>query len=201
MGEYARVIGSPGGEVKIGTCENMYYLRWDQRHRVDYDYGIKAGTCEFRFRFPWPDEDDIEPGDFDDAFKRLAVNIAPPEEFEHGIVQFIAGCNQGYNVCLPCPEGPSDHGLTVHRNGFAGSSFLVQQRLIDHKLCAIFECVCGHKWNAPTIVEAAPACEALIQRAESYEIDRETGKLTTYGERLVEIARRVRQGYEAKVPA
>lgn len=195
MGEYARVIRT-GEEVKIGTCEDMLYLRADQRHLVRYDFSENV----FRFRFPWPDEDNVEPGMFDDPFRRLRVDIPPPDGFEHGIVQFVAS-REGYNVCLPCPEGPSEHGLHVHRNGFAGSSFLVQQRLIDGVLMAVFECACGRKWRAPTIEDAAPACEALIQRAETYEIDRATGEMTTHGRRLLEIARRIRQGYHAEVTA
>lgn len=31
MGEYANYMGQ---RVKIGTCESMYYLRWDQRGKV-----------------------------------------------------------------------------------------------------------------------------------------------------------------------
>ena len=31
MGEYANYMGE---RVKIGTCEDMLYLRWDQRHLV-----------------------------------------------------------------------------------------------------------------------------------------------------------------------
>ncbi len=33
MGEFARRL-SDGAEVKIGTCEEMLYLRFDDRHKV-----------------------------------------------------------------------------------------------------------------------------------------------------------------------
>ena len=40
MGEYASYLGE---RIKIGTCENMYYLRADQRHLVSgYDFGPKV---------------------------------------------------------------------------------------------------------------------------------------------------------------
>lgn len=208
MGEYAKLIGS-GEEVKIGTCEDMLYLRADQRHRVWPQSGSvdpARDAAELRFRFPWPDEDNIGPGGFDDPFRKLRVDIAPPEGFEHGIVQFVASA-AGYNVSLPCPEGPSEHGLHVHRNGFAGASFLCQQRLIDGVLMAVFECACGRKWRAPTLVDAEPACTELLARAERQEtlydgkpnpvrpLGAATIELTTHGKFLVEVARRIREGY------
>jgi hypothetical protein len=55
MGEYATYNGE---NIKLGTCESMYYLRADQRHLIS-GYRFDGGD---RFRFPFPDEDDIEPG-------------------------------------------------------------------------------------------------------------------------------------------
>lgn len=201
MGEYAKTL--TGESIKIGTCEDMLYLRADQRFQVRPEEGSVdpvRHAAELRFRFPWPDEDNVKPGMFDDPFRKLRVDIEPPEGFQHGIVQFVAP--EGYNVCLPCPEGPSEHGLHVHRNGFAGASFLVQQRLIDGQALAVFQCVCGRAWRAPTLADAEPACTALLDRAERQEIDRQTGELTTFGQFLVEVARRIRIGYETVgVPA
>ena len=58
MGEYAK---HKGEEIKIGTCENMYYLRFDQRHKVKALPGNVdpngADAYALRFRFPWPNED------------------------------------------------------------------------------------------------------------------------------------------------
>lgn len=34
MGEYAKRMRD-GERVKIGTCENMYYLRFEERHQVE----------------------------------------------------------------------------------------------------------------------------------------------------------------------
>jgi len=63
MGEYALYNGK---EIKIGTCETMYYLRWDQRHLVEPIKGNVNPALDsgLRFRLPWPDEDHIEPGQF-----------------------------------------------------------------------------------------------------------------------------------------
>ena len=64
MGEFATRI-SDGQEVKIGTCESMYYLRFEDRFKVralsnNVDPVKDAG--ELKFRVPFPDEDQIEPG-------------------------------------------------------------------------------------------------------------------------------------------
>src|SRR5437016_4579142 len=62
MGEYAQYGGQ---DVKIGTCEDMYYLRYDQRWQVqalDGNVNPVLDVAHLRFRFPWPDEDTIPPG-------------------------------------------------------------------------------------------------------------------------------------------
>jgi hypothetical protein len=76
MGEYANYNGQ---RVKIGTCEDMLYLRWDQRGLV-----TESETPLFdpkvleviRFRFPFPGEDGIEPGGFGDPFKGQSSSMA-----------------------------------------------------------------------------------------------------------------------------
>lgn len=59
MGEYAK-RKKDGVEVKIGTCNELFYLRHDQLSDVEYSYN---GLNCF-FRIPNPDEDGIEAGDF-----------------------------------------------------------------------------------------------------------------------------------------
>lgn len=201
MGEYAKLKGT-GEEVKIGTCEDMLYLRFDQRHQVWPQSGsLNPAAAEemavIRFRFPWPDEDHLAPGNFDDPFRRLAVHVPAPAEVEHGIVQFVAS-REGYNVCLPCPEGPDahSHGLTVHRNGFAGPTFLVQQAVRNGRLVAIMECVCGRRYNLPTIVDAEPVIAWLLDEAERYTRNE---NYTDRAEYLIEVARRLREGYNLEV--
>ena len=72
MGEFIRYKGS---EVKIGTCENMYYTSY-QKYKKAFDLGHlqqlpgNADPSEYldtergyRFRFPFPDEDKLPPGE------------------------------------------------------------------------------------------------------------------------------------------
>lgn len=111
MGEYAKWNGQ---EIKIGTCENMYYLRADQAHRVQRLEGNVdpvRDAAALRFRFPWPDEDGKDPGDDHGKGYERAVTLrglSVPDGVEHSIVQFVASA--GYNVCLPCPESGAAGG-------------------------------------------------------------------------------------------
>lgn len=180
MGEYAKFAGR---EVKIGTCESMYYLRADQRHLVQWLPGnvdpVKDAT-DIRFRFPWPDEDHVEPGGFKDYNRAVTVAVPMPEGVEHGNVQFVA--QAGYNVCLPCPEGPDQgHGLKVHRNGFAGAVRLVQQKAkADGRIVPVCQCGgCGALWrfDEPHEIEAlAVAFRAEADRRERQGQHNGTGK-------------------------
>lgn len=146
MGEYAKFNGE---EIKIGTCEDMYYLRHDQRGKVQALRGNVdpiGDRLALRFRFPWPDEDLIEPGSsvFHDNgyYRAIPLHGCDLSFDEHHTVQFSA--HAGYLVSLPCPEGPgglSYGGATIHRNGFAGRVLLVQQKeLADGRLVAIVKC-------------------------------------------------------------
>ncbi len=207
MGEYAKYRGD---RVKIGTCEDMLYLRADQRHLVVAEHGnvdpVRDAERGIRFRFPFPEEDGIEPGAFENPFKRQRVDMVAPDGVEHHSVQFVAD-RKGYVVSLPCPEGP-DADPRVHRNGFAGATFLVQQRMVEGQLVAVFECACGTKWRAPTLADAAPAVEGLLAEADRLDHLRKIGPYAADGpdagaERLRTIALRIGAGYlqRAKVDA
>lgn len=197
MGEYAKTVS--GEEVKIGTCEEMYYLRADQRHLiVGYDFDGSE-----RFRFPFPDEDGIEPGSGDFADHRRGVRIPDfklSDEFQtHGTVQFVAR-DAGYVCSLPCPEQfPDDPGVSglsvpvktddggtvrVGRNGFNGHPVVMQQVVHTHEardfndvhldgrkvLATVIACgACGEKWRLPTLEEAKPVADAFRAEAEREE--------------------------------
>lgn len=149
MGEYAK-RSSDGVEIKIGTCEDMYYLRAEQRHSVIPQSGnVNPSSREalsLRFRFPWPDEDNVQPGEFQPYMRALTVpGFSVPAGVEHHTVQFAA--QAGYLLSLPCPEGTPDP--RIHRNGFAGAVQLVQQKLLaDGRLVPVCRCGgCGAAWR------------------------------------------------------
>lgn len=170
MSENARYMGE---EIKIGTCENMYYLRAGQANLVlpmpnNVDPIVDAAAI--RFRFPWPDEDHIAPGQFERSSRAVAVHgVTPPVDFKHGHVQFLA-TSVGYNVCLPCPESPEGRDdvtpYKVHRNGFVGAVRLVQQRVWDGLLVIVCECTCGVLYRVETLEQAQPIIDAFLKSAE-----------------------------------
>ena len=174
MGEYATYQGQ---SVKIGTCEDMLYLRYDQRHDVTPEPGsINPGHALqaelLRFRFPFPSEDGTEPGGFDDPFKGLAVpGVEAPEDIDHSQVQFKSTTVRGLLVMLPCPysaEGKAS-GLHYGFNGYPGPVRIVQQAIRGGRLVTICECGgCGAKYRLPEFSDAEPivaACRTEADRA------------------------------------
>lgn len=165
MGENAIYKGQ---SIKIGTCESMYYLRFDQAKLVTPKEGnvdpVKDGLAgEIRFRFPWPDEDHLEPGAFDDHSRGLSLDVPLPEGIQHNNVQFRA---PGYVVSLPCPEfeqGPgSDHGLTIHQNAHPGTLRIVQQKFVDGQLHTVCACGgCGAMFRYGTLKDVQPILSNL----------------------------------------
>jgi hypothetical protein len=72
MGEYA-IRKSDQAEIKIGTCESMYYLRWEDIDKVQINYNLREPGLWFRL--PLPKEDGIEPGSYDGH--RALVRLMP----------------------------------------------------------------------------------------------------------------------------
>lgn len=189
MGEYATYKGK---QIKIGTCEDMYYLRADQARllEVDRKHGdtdVITYAKNIRFRFPFPDEDQLEPGSFDDFHRAVFVRGVTAPEIEHYSVQFSS--QAGYLCSLPCPESPEGAALPfkVHRNGFRGYVGIAQQRVFDGRLVLVAQCGgCESKWRYETLEEVRPILEAC--RADS-------------GFRfMVEIAARIESGYTSPLP-
>jgi len=175
MGEYAKFADR---EIKIGTCEDMFYLRADQAAQVQPMPGsLNPSDPEvqqhIRFRFPWPDEDGTEPGAFDRYSRSVGLyGVTMPQGVDHYSVQFTAPV--GYLVSLPCPEGPhGSHGLAVHRNGFQGPVKIVQQAYRNGNLAVVCECGgCGAAYNLPTFEDAEPiivACRAEADRHDRHD--------------------------------
>jgi hypothetical protein len=183
MGEYASYRDQ---RIKVGTCEDMYYLRYDQRylvHRLSGNVDPVKDAAELRFRFPWPDEDDAEPGSdkFSDYSRSVWVpGLSASTEVQHYTVQFVASA--GYNVCLPCPEsGKTPAGLTVHRNGFGGAVRLVAQKYREGiGLVPILKCGgCGAMWRTEDragVEEIAMLLRAEADRQEHLGRHNGTGK-------------------------
>ena len=180
MGEYAECGGR---RVKIGTCEEMYYLRYDQREQVQHLHGNVdpvRDAHELRFRFPWPDEDGIAPGGkfHENGYERSVwvPGLIVPDTLkgEHYNIQFTA--RQGYLISLPCPEGwgrdtviVAGESARIARNGFRGAVRLCEQRPDKAGvLGVILECGgCGLKWRCSDWTDAEPVVVALRAEADN----------------------------------
>lgn len=206
MGEYAIYNGQ---RVKIGTCEDMLYLRWDQAHKVTPEpdsLDPVATRNAIRFRFPWPEEDGVDPGNFDDPDRGFRLDgFTVPAEVKHGTTQFTATYpRNGYLVSLPCPEGPTSHMLQeagtykIGRNGYGGSASLIQQAWRDGRLVGIAKCNgCGSLFRLEDGYEDAAAVairSAADQIIRTGRPDCAEGDAQSAA-RLHEIADRLLAGY------
>lgn len=126
MGEY---IVYKGQLTKIGTCEDLYYARYEGLKRA-----IESGFCDhaegnlhpdqyllpdngFRYRFPFPDEDDLDFKDYCNRdFNRsleipLDETIAPDlfrivqatVEWLHYSVYLNPWKDNRFSLSVPCP--------------------------------------------------------------------------------------------------
>jgi hypothetical protein len=198
MGEYAIYNNQ---SVKIGTCEDMYYLRHDQRHKVEPEEGsvdpVKH-AASLRFRFPWPDEDGTAPGSFPPAYREVAIPDsfdAPTTGYDHYRVHFNEGVIQ---VSIPCPlDGLTSatsrpeheytreyihHGETkratvvIRLRGDHPRAYLVAQRLRGNVLVPVL--MCGgcramYRIEDPAQIEAL-ACAFRAQADEDQKYKRST---------------------------
>ncbi len=192
MGEY----GTYNGEhIKIGTCEDMYYLRADQIHLVRS--AALADLTGIRFRFPFPDEDGKQPGDFDDYDRGFPVRgYLPPAGIDHSTVQFKA--HVGILVSLPCPvsEAARTGEVKYHFNGFRGPARVVQQRAWAGVWATVLDCGgCGARFRLPDLSHAVPVIDALrAEGARRERFDKGSGRTWEV------IADRIAAGYVTLAP-
>ena len=109
MGEYA-IRKSDGESIKIGTCESMYYLRYEDRFKVTPEEGSGFG---YYWRLPFPDEDCIRPGEYDSCFRGIELTTGTcvgdngeDEEFEFRPIRFDYDNKAPYHlVCIREEDG------------------------------------------------------------------------------------------------
>lgn len=152
MGQYYK------GE-KIGTCENMYYMRMSQAKKLRGaadDDGITFESMlsdnETRWRFPWPDEDGREKAGM------LYSNVSDFERYHE--LQVPAGveinhatkCYQGngHNLFMPCIHSDgwqkmAEAGATLSQGPHYQKIRCMFDAMRDGERAIIFECsACGN---------------------------------------------------------
>lgn len=194
MGEYAKYNGQ---EIKIGTCEQMYYLRADQVYLIQpLPHSVNPRSARdaasIRFRFPFPDEDNVKPGAFenyDRAFPLWGLEV--PEDIEHGFLQFTRNYPEQGGIILstPCPRSKEGKASKLHfvYNGYSGSIGIHSQRLVDGKLKLVLRCMdCGALWRLDTLEDAQPILDKLQEM---------TKDKCGWGFMASEVAERIVAGY------
>jgi hypothetical protein len=159
MGEYAKLNGQ---QIKIGTCEDMYYLRYEDRHRVEAlpnNVDPVQDAERLRFRLPFPDEDGMQPGAYEPYRRgvrlwRDGADWADPETADDpGTVQ-LKHEPSGLLVSARCYHGirlpeASDDFPHVHWNGKGNSFELVAVKPLE-TMQGIVQCRhCGQMWRYP----------------------------------------------------
>lgn len=202
MGENATFNGQT---IKIGTCEDMLYLRADQAQLVTAqprNVDPIRDAEHLRFRFPFPSEDGIRPGAFEDPDRTMRVDGVDLSEipFEHHSVQFTA--RPGYVVSLPCPESQKgkqaakDAGYRVFKNGWKGDWHIAQQRVLAGRLVLVMQCGgCSARFRLPTLADAGPVVEALLRKVEEERNPHNRFGSETTADMFLEVAKRIVAGY------
>lgn len=150
MGQYL-------GGRKIGTCENMYYMRLEEAEQLAEqgkadDDGILFSDYlkdnQTRWRFSFPDEDgkDIFE-DYNKVFTIPAVNV----KTSHDVIcvhNAHKGGGHGMNIMIPCPHSEEFKNLNgvETSTGGAGPQFLDVkfQAIRDGNIKTVFACSrCG----------------------------------------------------------
>ncbi len=164
MGEYA-IRKSDGAEIKIGTCESMYYLRYEDKDKVKkIPHSLDANTEKNLFwRLPFPDEDNILPGQYDnhnrgerlykdrETESQCCKDFSCPETIDSpGIIQLTHP--SGLLVNMPCyhgeklPEGLGD--LKTFWNGRSWFYELSSVKNTEEGILPIVHCrFCNHAWR------------------------------------------------------
>jgi hypothetical protein len=171
MGEYA-IRKSDEQEIKIGTCEDMYYLRFEDRFKVRALSGnVNPATdaSGLRFRLPFPDEDNVIPGEYEEYNRSVPLvrhSSFGSDRFTDDSIASDAGIIQlthpsGLLVNVPCYHGVKlpDVGkdCKVFWNGKGYSLALYQLRPIRvandsgverYQVFPVVHCIhCGHAWR------------------------------------------------------
>lgn len=109
MGEFA-TRKSDGERIKIGTCSDLYYLRFDDRDKIDpLDHNVNPWIdAGLRFRVPVPEEDHAKPGEYTDCHEGYILNAhyQPSTAPALGVLQ-IHDRQSGILISLTCHHGES----------------------------------------------------------------------------------------------
>ena len=205
MGEYIK-------DVKIGTCEDLYYTTYNQLktwkpggiERAPY-LNVDSGD---RFRFPFPDEKEIKIGDYQDFDRGYLIELPKGMlECNHNEVFIrtdtlkLKGPAMGFRIACPASMKKAFRWNHEETESFE----IVQQKYVTDEqvnrkmLHTVFRCpYCGCKFRAD-IDEAINICEFLKQESQKFA---KTNSLESNDKalELMQIANTIMSGYTMGLP-
>ena len=156
MGEYALYNTK---EIKIGTCETMYYLRYEDRHKVKALSGnVDPSQPEgLRFRCPIYSEDGIEPGHYQSHTNEGVWLYNKDDCFD------LSACDPGHialrddasglQVSVPCFHGLKTQeqdcgGIRLGFNGYTQPPYLKYLKVHGGLVVPVIACKhCDSEWR------------------------------------------------------
>ena len=158
MGEYAIIIETDQ-EVKIGVCNEMYYLRFDDIEKVKYNDTWRGQ----RFRLPYPNEDATDIGEYEpyDRYELLNAGYKPTKKMiskKDGAGKIGFRHANGYHFSLTCYHGaklPKIKGIDLSWAGKKENHIVLKyvkyhynESLDKMELRPIVGCLhCGRIWR------------------------------------------------------
>lgn len=169
-------------EFKIGTCEDMFNCRYDQISEVIYP----CMSDNLYWRIPTPDEDGIQPGDFNHSLLRedgytpwkLRIDTSKfSEEDKAGMKQQgsfqLKEPHMGLLVNIRCPHGfPMEQFnqnkkgavISMGYNGHQDTLYLKGLKNEPNELKVLVECsACGSMWSF-SFNDIEPMIESIWMR-------------------------------------
>jgi len=209
MGEYVKLDGEV---MKLGTCEDLYYARFEncqqQLHRAEKQDG-NLDPLEYlnpkygwRYRFPFPEEDGLGFGNYDEYDKGRSVGVPgdspavlPPNghgNYTHGFSVKSGGYQ--VNLAIPCPASGklAEMGLKASPIGKCPVEIVQQKLLADGERAVIVRCGwCGAKYH---LIEKE--AQWFVSYIRSHYAADNTAANTAY---YTKLADRIEAGYRTAV--
>jgi hypothetical protein len=201
MGEYVKIRGT---ETKIGTCESLYYTTF-QAFSKEFKYMKKCDggdtptnyltSGEYRFRFPFPDEDSIEIGDHKDFNRGFLVQLSrnnPDVEtlFPRADAEWPKITGRLTSDYQPSLSAYAE-GKNPNQGGDIVSIEIVAQKPLKNGTLAIVwrDPYSGNMCRIENPEEAILLCRAILKTVNLKYGSQEQGKF------IIELCKRISQGY------
>jgi len=154
MGEYA-IRKSDKQEIKIGTCESMYYMRYEDRNKVIPIYGNVDPMKHYNlfYRLPIPEEDHLSVGEYSYPMPTVdLIGFNDPSTVESkGLIQVTH--ENGLLINVNCYHGQklpeSNEDVKFHWNGKnTGFVLWAIKGLKNNKTRPVIKCKhCSEMWS------------------------------------------------------